>query len=232
MLGKHHTARIQAKNAYGQSKLTSLVVELKQKLLITLLGFTRGQTDARTFELAIKRLLKQGHEQAYLLGMNATGFEGNSLPEVDRKWVTQNRYDEHTYLNAFIDDVGNGRGRLNYSKRLMLYADAVKGTYNAGRNAYMPTNMLVYWRLETGINPKTGKKVNHCDSCKTLSEMSPFTVQNLPLVPRTNHTLCMSGCKCKLVYVSSTEAKVREINNKLGASRTILAKLKARKLIK
>ena len=91
----------------------------------------------------------------------------------------------------------------------------------------MPTNMLVYWRLESGKSKKTGKKVKHCDTCIAMSEMSPFIPENLPIVPRSNHTLCLVNCQCKLIYVSSNEAEVREIFKRLGSARAVLAKLKA-----
>jgi hypothetical protein len=226
MLGKHHTARIQAKNAYGQTKLTSIILDLKKRLLATLTAHYRGQIGIVSLENSLKRLLREGHESAFLLGVKATGYEGDTLSAADKKWVTQNRYDEHKYLSNFLSDIENSSGKMDHKKRLMLYADSVRGTYNAGRNAYMPSNMLVYWRLESGISPKTGKKVEHCESCTELSKMSPFTTENLPIVPRANHTLCMSNCRCKLIYVSTTASKIDEVTKRLGTAKSILTKLK------
>lgn len=231
-LGKFHTAKISARNSYNLSKLASIVSDTKADLASYLSGYQSGVVPLGSFENKVKKALKQAHEDAYLLGMKSTGFEGDVLPQVDKKWVDSNRYDEHGYLSQFLKDVEEGTGKLDYFKRLNLYADAIKGTYNAARNSYMPTNMLVYWRLEAGKSPRTGKKVQHCATCVALNEMSPFIPENLPIVPRSNHTLCLNGCLCKLIYVSSTEAKVRETLTKHGTARQVLAKLKSQGLLR
>lgn len=226
LLGKTYIAKLSSNNAYRLSKTAVLITDTKQKLMSIINLFRTGEIDRSKAEVELKTVLRLAHEEAYLNGMKASGFKGDTLPTKDKKWVTRSRANEHNYLRKFVDDIENKRGKMDYLDRVVLYANAVNGSYSAGRNAVMPSNMLVYWRLEKGKSPVTGEPIKHCDTCLAMSKMSPFVPENLPIVPRGGHTKCVHNCSCKLVYVNTTSEKAQEVMRKLGGARAILTRLK------
>ena len=231
MLGTHLTARLSGKNAYNLVKLSKLINTVKDDLVRIIQKFQQGEVDRSKTSYLIKKILKIGHENSYLLGMRSSGYDGSSIPKEDKSWVNYTRYDEHSYLDKFLDDIENDKGKISYTTRIQFYADSMRGTYNAGRNVYMPSNVLVYWRLESGKSPVTKKPVEHCSSCVELSKMSPFTPDTLPIVPRSNHTKCMTNCRCKLVYVHSDASTTDAIRKKYKSAKSVLTSLTRRGVI-
>ncbi len=225
ILGKGLTTRLAAKNAYQKGRVTSIVFELNNELLVLLTKFENGELKTNQVLFWMKEALRRAHESAYLKGMKAGGYPKDTLDEANKKWLNASRRDEHKYLTKFINNVLDNKGRMNYEERMEMYADAVKSSYESGRLAALPNNMLVYWRLERSKSPTTGKSVEHCKTCLALNKMNPFTPVNLPTVPKAA-TNCLTNCLCTLVYVKSTPRKVLQRLNTLGTSEKIIRKLK------
>lgn len=229
--GKFMTAKLSSKNSYNVGKLSGLVNDLKMNLVKTLREFLDNKTSPTEFASRTRKLLKEAHEESYLRGMKAGGFEGDEMPESDRKWLTASRYDEYQYLNKFVTDMTKGKGWMDYFERITWYANAVYGSYNAGRNSVIPRNMLSYWRLESK-SPRTGHAPDHCPTCLHMAERSPWTPSTLPIVPRGGQTLCIQNCLCQIVYVHSTPDKVRDTIIRNGSTRETLAHMKKLKVVR
>lgn len=230
--GKHYSAKLASKNATQLVAMIKLKLKVKEELTTVLQQFKSDEINKNQAAVRMKDILKSGHEEAFLRGMKAAGFDSDKLPDKEAKWLQSTRADEHMYLNKFLDDVENDRGTVDHYTRSSFYGDALNGTYNAGRNAAMPPGMLVYWRLESKKSSVTGKKIQHCETCLYLSKESPFTPATLPIVPRAGHTKCVNNCRCKLVYVTSTPERAEEVAKKKGSPRQVLAKMKKLGLVK
>lgn len=224
ILGKSQTARLSGKNAYNLAKVKLMVVDLKLQLNSILNKVLTKRITPSEFEIKFKQILKLGHEQAYLRGMQAGGYDGEKIPSIDYKWLTKSRYDEHDYLDGFVDDIKNRKFKLDPYQRAGMYADAVLASYNVGRNVMMPNNMMVYWVLEPGNSPRTGKPVEHCKTCLWMAANNPFTPRILPLTPK-NNTNCHSNCLCKLQYVKTNSAAVEAREHIMGSAKDILKRM-------
>jgi hypothetical protein len=121
-----------------------------------------------------------------------TVTHGHHLTDEDKTWINSAFMHETRFLKKFVGAVISGGGVMSYRKRAMMYANALDNVYNTGRLRGSPSDLLYYW--------VTSKRSNEpCKSCKWLEKMGPFTKYNLPTMPRSGATICLTNCHCRVV---------------------------------
>ena len=85
-----------------------------------------------------------------------------------------------------------------------MYAQALRGAFNAGAVFGGINDDKIYWRLGA---------TEHCADCIAIAASGPYTVDTLPTVPGNGDTICKTNCACHLVFVRG--AKRLEPDNTL-----------------
>jgi len=140
--------------------------------------------------VAMRRL----YERMRKIGRRASGLRELKANEAvyreEEQWFRSAVREELGYWNTFLQEVANGRAR-NISKRVDAYIDAMRFMYEAARVQAMPDNTLLHW-----VGPRDERL---CKGCAYLMEMSPFTKDNIPSVPRDGSTSCLTHCRHRIV---------------------------------
>lgn len=152
----------------------------------------KGEYTPNQFKHHARKEFKKMYYKAFELGAESTGLNLDyfKLPDEDYRWLDKIRKAEYKYLEKFIDDVVNQRGKMDYHARMDMYVDAIDGVFDAGRVDAMPSaGTKIWWRLSPA---------EHCSDCLDLAGRSPYTPETLPTTPRSGDTKCLSNCKCTL----------------------------------
>ncbi len=149
----------------------------------------------------------------YMLGQRARGDWTYQLDEQDRRYLHGQYSVQMRYLTRFLSDVAHGRGRMDYRRRLDLYAKDLYGlmmhsywhgqTYTVGRR--------YVWHLTTDVN---GRPVEHCVDCVKRAQRSrvqPYTWKELTKLglPGEGKTRCLNNCRCWIEEISERHYKPR-----------------------
>lgn len=165
-------------------------------------------------QLALKHLSSL-HSSAFDRGLRSADGRLHITPE-DVRWINEYVETEAGYFSKFFDSVREGTlSSAQIQARLKLYARSSNGTFEAGRVAGSNSGQLIYWVL----NPRK----EHCKICKWLQDNSPYTVSNLPTVPRSDACLGFSNCGCELSFVQATPAVLRVAKLKMRSKQQLVA---------
>ena len=134
------------------------------------------------------------YERMRQIGRRASGLQelaaDSTLYREEEKWFRSAVREEIRYWNTFLEEVDNGTAR-NIGQRFNAYIDALRFMYEATRIATMPDNVLLHW-----MGPRDERL---CEGCAYMLEMSPFTKDNIPAVPRDGMTNCLTHCRHHIV---------------------------------
>jgi len=155
-------------------------------------------------------IIRSYFEKAYRYGMldraglSTSPRKGFSLTQSQYQWLAKAASEEFGYFQRLLDDVRYNRSKMHYLARIDNYALSLDPIYDAGRVSVLPQeagHFLADWVMDY--------EAEHCPSCLWLANHSPWVPENLPTTPRAGATLCMVGCKCKVVLrrVSEEEYK-------------------------
>ncbi|NIX55345.1 MAG: hypothetical protein GWN14_05280 [candidate division Zixibacteria bacterium] len=136
-------------------------------------------------------ILQNAHQRSYSAGKEWMTGRKAVLNADDWAYLKRSVEYERGFLKGFIDDVVNGRGKMNYSTRMDMYAGTLQAPFNNASLEYSPEDAEVYWTL--GI-------AEHCEDCLSLESFNPWTRASLPTVPGAGDTRCLGRCKCHLEY--------------------------------
>lgn len=164
-------------------------------------------------------LIEQAFEQAYLLGVRASGLTSvnnrGDLRSRDKQYIERAADDEFGFWSKFIQE----GGMMPMDSRVNMYARGLDSVYSTARVNGLPTNTILIW---SGNND--GRT---CESCQFLFENSPYTPNNLPTTPRAGDTLCLSNCRDYLEAVPATPLLIEGLNAKSKrALRSALQRIK------
>jgi len=115
--------------------------------------------------------------------------------------------DKHTaFANQFAQEYSTGytdrRGAMGVGARSNMYAQALRGAFNAGAVHGSMRDDKIWWRL--GV-------AEHCSDCIALAASGPYTMDTLPTVPGNGDTICKTNCACHLVFVRGPK-KMEPVN--------------------
>lgn len=169
--------------------ITDQMVNLSQQ-------FRSGAIDGRTFQAESMRLIKQTHLAAG--AMEKGGWANMTSADFGR--VGQIVRQEYAYFNNLISQIENGTQRLDgtLDNRMRLYGQAGRGTYHKferedrATQGYDEVKRILHGRdnCRAGIRP----------GC--VEEAARGFVLLADLV-QIGDTVCLSNCKCSLVYLRS-----------------------------
>lgn len=196
-------------NAYNKAKSKYKTVKKNfggelQKHLNKLMD---GKYSKKQFQHHVRKEFKKAYYRAFELGTESTGINLDyvKLPKSDYAWLDRARSGEYKYLDKFIDDVINGDGTMDYSKRMSMYQDTLDSLFDAGRVDAMPSEgTTIYWILSAEES---------CPDCLELASDSPYIPNELPSTPRAGDTRCLSNCQCTLRI---TYDPPKEVTMKVG----------------
>lgn len=154
-----------------------------------------GERSRSNVEYWLKREIREAYDQAYYLGKVAGGRDQGPLDAWDQRALRKERYFQYRYLRGFLDDVAAGRGRMDYGKRMRMYADSTSGPYWMG---FVMANRSNKRRITWQTTP-----AEHCETCIELDGKT-WTPRAFVRWYQQNHILpgvgtkCLSNCKCFL----------------------------------
>lgn len=141
----------------------------------------------------VKGLFRSFYYKAFNLGvktaMGSTAVSQHQMDNEDRRWMETFLRKEFDYWKNFMEDIKNGRGKLDYKRRLNMYVDTLRSAYNSGKVLHAPPNTVYDWVMHPGES---------CKHCLFLKNNSPYLKSNLPTIPSSGDTQCKSNCNCQL----------------------------------
>lgn len=176
----------------------------------------------------VRRIFRNAYTQAFQLAqLSATGSMSHALPPLkaeDKRWLETFLRKEFRLWDKFMADVRNASTtkmvprppingvpqsdgevvvpadpkKMDYDRRKEMYVQALTSMYNSSRVLATPPMTLYYWETTPS---------EHCEHCLYLQSKSPFIKENLPTVPKSGDTKCISNCNChlRIKHVGVTE---------------------------
>lgn len=157
-----------------------------------------GHLSAGMFTSACDEVLLEAHTQAVVIGRTHAGDDTPQETD-DRRFAEAIVEEERDYLRGFRRDLDEGRyldddGHRNgaaVTRRVESYAGRVTGTANEAWSLALPSDTLLWWRLQS--------EEGACTDCPELADASPWTPGELVAHPGGNQTSCLQNCRCDLV---------------------------------
>ena len=176
----------------------------------------------RRFRARTNPAIKQFYARAMEMGLRAGGA-GRGLAANEQKLNDRLRANEYAYLDNFLMDVRNREGTMNYKRRALLYANALREAYWQGFiYADLSRDRFLHWELSAA---------EHCPDCVFLAgdDVRLFAVAELVrseaeaqvkypmggrwgtgvysaqelaqlgIAPQSGALRCTTNCKCRLV---------------------------------
>lgn len=171
----------------------------------------------------VRRIFRNAYTQAFQLGqLAAKGSGANRLPPLsqeDKRWLETFLQKEFKLWDKFMADVQAKRGKLDYKKRKEMYVMSLKSMYNSSRVVAAPPMTLYYWETTPS---------EHCPHCLYLQANSPFTKDNLPTIPASGDTQCLSNCNCHLRIEHATLAQYAKVKRNAPSREELLRQMRSR----
>lgn len=152
----------------------------------------RGTASKDEFLALQRNVIQSNFRQSFLLGKQYTQTEEMELSPDEIKSLGYQIGQEMAFMSKFADDVINNTGKMNYSRRMSMYAEGLTPLFIFGQMVYLPEGVKIHWVL--------GDTDKHCADCLSLAFNSPYEKKNLPTVPKGCSTQCLSNCRCMLQF--------------------------------
>jgi hypothetical protein len=190
----------------GRRTLLQVQAEVEDRLNVLVERLTAASAKRRPAirEEAVK-VMRKAWARVYTAGLRSGGLEdlGSTLTAEDQQFLKGAVSHEMRYLNRFLDTVEEGGGRMPYPQRVGLYVKTLSSFYENARLIALPANSTIRW-----IGPADK---DTCPSCRYLFESGPYTKRNLPCVPRSGSTICLSNCRDRLLIRRVTPQEALEV---------------------
>lgn len=147
-----------------------------------------------------RAVIRRGFESAFRLGYSSRGRAGSRLTTMQINSIDSGFeafvQNQARFATQFAQQYASGAlkapGRMGVGPRSNLYAQALKGAYNAGAVAGGPEGERIQWKLGA---------CDHCPDCPLLAASGPYTRNTLPTYPGAGQTKCATNCCCHLVFI-------------------------------
>lgn len=216
----------------GRRKLLEVQKRTRSILLGLIGSYQSKKIDEAGFRKATTKTMKSAWRDVFLAGVRAGGTQGEGAGKgkllvnleagVDDRWIKSAMQHEMRFLNRFLTAIVEDDYTMSLERRADMYVRALTSFYESSRVVALPNNVLIHW---LGPNDK-----RTCVSCQYLFEQSPFTKMNLPCVPRSGNTLCLTNCRDRLyirrVDVSEVSKRLEESEYTRGGHIANLRKMK------
>jgi len=148
-------------------------------------------TKAEYLELQ-KGLISSHFTKSFMAGKTFSQSTELKLSDDERRFIAYQTGQEMKFMTKFADDMVSKSGRMNYQKRMNMYAGGVDPMFEFGNLAYLPEDIVIEWQL--------GRTDKHCIDCLSFASGSPYKKKDLPALPRSGNSSCLSNCRCSLYY--------------------------------
>jgi hypothetical protein len=214
-----YTKRRRVGNTAAKREFEVLKAQYSQKLENIVQHAKDGVETTRRAPL---KLLYGFYRRAYRCGLKAGGravtSSGPLLTREDERWVKTAVNEEARYWRKFMADVLSGAGRLSYDRRKEMYVKTLTSLYETGKIQALPDQVLLYWVIDSHIE--------NCNDCKFMAENGPYTKQNIPTVPRSGNTQCLSNCGCRIMTRHVNSIEYTRARAKMPTRSELMARLK------
>jgi len=154
----------------------------------------------------MKKIFRNYYTKAFQLGhLSDKGAFSSRLPELkpeDKRWLETFLTKEYKYWRSFIEDLKTGKKKINHERRKEMYVMTLRSMYNSSRVIANPPTTIYWWDTTPA---------EHCPHCLYLQSKSPFTKENLPTVPASGDTKCLSNCRCHLRIEQVSAARYLQV---------------------
>lgn len=146
--------------------------------------------------------LQEAETAVFVAGRRARGHASLEITEAEAAMLAGRHSRNMRYFSGFLDDVQEGRGRMNYGKRADLYAKSLWSLYTRGETTDWeePENQTAryYWIMDPDAE--------HCKDCLDRARKSRdndgFSWDELiELGWPGENTVCMVNCRCHIQTV-------------------------------
>ena len=151
-----------------------------------------GKITEEDFNKLQQKTIKTHFTSAFLLGKRFNQNTEVALNDKERRMLVFQTTKEMEFMKRFANDIINNSGKMNYKRRMGMYADGLDPMFRFADIAYLPEDIDIQWKL--GITDK------HCLDCLFFAAGSPYKKKTLPGVPKSGNSQCLNGCKCQLIY--------------------------------
>lgn len=213
---QHFTATTDVQKA-SMTDFSIAITDLNDRLQTHLEDYEEHRIERSMAEYRLKREIRTFYRQGYQAGKRmANNFTEESA--WDLKELMRLRRDDFKYLRGFLDDIDAGAGKMKYTQRMKMYADALSGPFWL---AFAGGNKSSLRRIKWVVN----YEAEHCDTCLKLGgrvwtpESFIQWYKKTKILPGEN-TICLSNCKCHLEEWMLPEAKYDLLTLLTGAGVT------------
>jgi len=164
----------------------------KKELFRNMNALMSGKITEDEFNKLQQKTIKNHFTSAFLLGKQFNQNTETTLNDKERRMIVFQTTKEMDFMKRFASDIQNRTGKMDYKRRMNMYADGLDPMFRFADIAYLPENIEIQWVL--GVTDK------HCFDCLFFAARSPYTKKTLPGVPKSCNSGCLSNCLCRLVY--------------------------------
>lgn len=160
-------------------------------------------------------IIHGAYHQAFESGFDVIARGRTYISNDDSKIVNTAVKEELSFIRPMLRDVKRSeKSAKSFYSRIDRFIGGVQAMIDAGRTAATPDNYLFNWISE--------RDRNTCPDCMWLDVNSPYTKSNLPTTPRAGATRCLWRCRCKIVAVRSSPARVEKVRRDSHSAQYIL----------
>ncbi len=164
----------------------------KKELFKNMNALINGKITEEEFNTLQQKTVKDHFTSAFLLGKRFNQNTELSLNDKERRMLVFQTTKEMEFMKRFASDIKNNTGKMNYKRRMDMYAAGLDPMFRFADIAYLPEDIEIQWKL--GVTDK------HCLDCLFFAANSPYKKKTLPGVPKSGNSSCISNCRCSLIY--------------------------------
>lgn len=215
-----------AKSTITNFKLQETIRDTKVKLQKIMRMYQQAEIKDYSLYKKVRDVLKVAHKEAFLLGLKAGGYSGDTIPKKEWVWFKSSFQEESVHIKKMVAQITSGQEKEPI-KRILAYLPALQAHFSSAKMATIPYNVEIHWRLE-GNHPDGA----NCETCLWLFKNSPYTKDTLPAIPRNSQQKCFNNCRCNLIYKHVSDIKKLEnIRKKHKSASNLLKQMKKDKVL-
>ncbi|PKP53830.1 MAG: hypothetical protein CVT92_02540 [Bacteroidetes bacterium HGW-Bacteroidetes-1] len=157
----------------------------KKELFRNMNALMSGKITEDEFNKLQQKTIKNHFTTAFLLGKRFNQNTETTLNDKERRMIVFQTTKEMDFMKRFAVDIQNRTGKMDYKRRMNMYADGLDPMFRFADIAYLPENIEIQWVL--GVTDK------HCFDCLFFAAKSPYTKKTLPGVPKSCNSRCFVG---------------------------------------
>lgn len=157
----------------------------KKELFKNMNALINGKITEEEFNTLQQKTIKDHFTSAFLLGKRFNQNTEVSLNDKERRMLVFQTTKEMDFMKRFASDIKNNTGKMDYKRRMDMYAAGLDPMFRFADIAYLPEDIEIQWKLGT-----TDK---HCLDCLFFAANSPYKKKTLPGIPKSCNSRCFVG---------------------------------------